>query len=105
MKNNRDSGKQRKSVAGFEAVSQLWTRLGRRGLPSETLKSGSSERGVSAGGAKGTVSKVSAPFTHLSKVPLQVFSGETAPTLRIKSPTVTEWLRFRKLLDLSNENC
>jgi hypothetical protein len=60
MKNIRDSGNQEKPVAGFEAVSQLWTRLGRSGLPSETLKSGSSEGGVSAGSAKGIVLKASA---------------------------------------------
>jgi hypothetical protein len=34
------------------------------------------------------------PSAYPSNVPLQVFSGETTPTLRIRSPTVTEVLHL-----------
>jgi len=60
------------------------------GLPSETLKNGLSEVGVSAGSAKRDHFKGICPSAHLSKAPLQVFSGETTPPQRIESPTVTK---------------
>ncbi len=41
-------------------IPQLWMQLSRSGLPSETLKSGSSEERVSAGSAKGIILEVSA---------------------------------------------
>jgi len=66
--------------------------LDRDGLPSETLKSGSLERGESAGGAERAVLKGICALVHRSNVPLQVFSGETTPILGIESPIVTEGL-------------
>jgi len=48
-----------KSFFNVWVVPQLWMQLGRSGLPSETLKSGLSEGGVSAGSAKGIVLKAS----------------------------------------------
>ena len=71
---------------------QSQVRLDRGGLPSETLKSGSLERGESAGGTEEAILRVSAALAHRSNVPLQVFSGETTPILRIVSPPVTEGL-------------
>ena len=67
-------------------------RLDRGGPPSETLKSGSLERGESAGGAERAVLKGICALVHRSNVPLQVFSGETTPILGIESPIVTEGL-------------
>jgi hypothetical protein len=67
--------------------------LDRDGLPSETLKSGSLERGESAGGAERAVLKGICALVHRSNVPLQVFSGETTPILGIESPIVTEGLQ------------
>ena len=48
--------------SNFFTPSQSRVRLDRGGLPSETLKSGSLERGESAGGAEGAVLGVSAPW-------------------------------------------
>ena len=69
----------------------MW--LDRDGLPSETLKSGSLERGESAGGVERAVLKGICALVHRSNVPLQVFSGETTLILGIESPIVTEGLR------------
>jgi hypothetical protein len=51
-----------KSPLPHPVTPQSRVRLDRDGLPSETLKSGSSERGESAGGAEGAVLRVSAPW-------------------------------------------
>ena len=64
--------------------------LGRDGLPSETLKRGSSDGDSSGDGAKIRFLKGIDSSAHLSKVPLQVLSGETTPALRVLFLIVTE---------------
>ncbi len=50
----------RKSI--LVVIPQSQVRLDRGGLPSETLKSGSLERGESAGGTEEAILRVSAPW-------------------------------------------
>ena len=67
----------------LEVPPQSRVRLDRGSLPSETLISGSSEVDQSMDIAEGTLLKVIYSSAHRSNVPLQVFSGETTPSLGI----------------------
>ncbi len=67
-----------KAILPFAVTPESQERLNRGGLPSETLKSGSLDRGESKGGAEGAVLRVSAPW-RIGQMCRFEFSPERPP--------------------------
>jgi hypothetical protein len=84
----KGSGKIKDKIAS-RVIPQSRVLVDRGSLPSETLRSGSLETGQSRDVAQETVLRASTPWLIDANVPLQVFSGETTPILRMGSPIIT----------------